>query len=639
MDFVTGLPSNPGGNDAVMAVVDRLMKMAHFSACKKSISAEEIARLFIAGVVRLHGIPAAIISDRDTKFTSNFWKNLWEQFGTRLQFSSSYHPETDGQTERTNQTMELLIRATCDDPTTWEQQLPLIEFACNNAMSATTQQSPFYPNNEQNPTVPMTPSPDNPTPRAQQFAEILQAARTRAAEAIKKANVIAKRNADRHRRPVTYQSGDYVLLDPHNFRLPVVPKLRPRYCGPFQISHMTTPVTAHLLLPTDWYISPSFHRAGGARQALTVEMSPEAGRLAAAIENMAAVKLHDSLQLPDELLQQVFAYLGPRELLRVGGVGTLWHRVSCADPIWESICVKRWSVWDRYPAITSALPAEQSFRTAAAGSSRSLLVREDRLERFRQTAVSVPPPAVRGAAEFASRQPGREGPWSGTVRSDTSARETPLRRDVPAGSAEEESGESPLRAGTHEPHATLLRPAQASADREASGATATVTASAEAAAPFSGAAARREEAWHEGTGRLIRDERLGRVAGASAVESATGSGRAGDMREVYEAWIREGGGDDETSDGRSGWQEFSRRARHWGWRAVFRFRVVIEEEVRGVLADMAWPLRRPQAIRRVLQLGNLVVEVRYGTVWYDSARCGDGSGKRLAGAKCTYWDG
>ncbi|CAI7846296.1 unnamed protein product [Closterium sp. NIES-54] len=95
-----------------------------------------------------------------------------------------------------------MIRATCDDPTTWEQQLPLIEFAYNNATSATTQQPPFYLNFGQNPTVPMTPSPDNPTPRAHQFAEILQAARTIAAEAIKKANVIAKRNADRHRRPV-----------------------------------------------------------------------------------------------------------------------------------------------------------------------------------------------------------------------------------------------------------------------------------------------------------------------------------------------------------------------------------------------------------------------------------------------------
>ncbi|CAI7781811.1 unnamed protein product [Closterium sp. NIES-54] len=259
MDFVTGLSSNPGDNDAVMVVVDRLTKMAHFAACKKSISAEETARLFIAAVVRLHGIPAAIISDCDTKFTSNFWKNLWEQFRTRLQFSSSYHPETDGQMEWTNQTMEQLIRVTCNDPTTWEQQLPLIEFAYNNAMSATTHQSPCYLNYGQNPTVPMMPSPDNPTSRAQQFAEILQAARTRAAEAIKKANVIAKRNADRHCRPVTYQSRDYVLLDTQNLRLLIVPKLRPRYCGPFQISHMITPITAHLLLPTDWYINPSFH--------------------------------------------------------------------------------------------------------------------------------------------------------------------------------------------------------------------------------------------------------------------------------------------------------------------------------------------------------------------------------------------
>ncbi|CAI7820252.1 unnamed protein product [Closterium sp. NIES-53] len=76
MDFVTGLPSNPGGNDAVMVVVDRVTKMAHFAVCRTSISAEETARLFIATVVRLLGIPAAIISDRDTKFTSNFWKNL-----------------------------------------------------------------------------------------------------------------------------------------------------------------------------------------------------------------------------------------------------------------------------------------------------------------------------------------------------------------------------------------------------------------------------------------------------------------------------------------------------------------------------------------------------------------------------------
>ncbi|CAI7855937.1 unnamed protein product [Closterium sp. NIES-53] len=227
MDFVTGLPARASGNDAILVVVDRLTKMAHFAACKKIITTEETARLFIATIVRLHGIPAAIINDRDTKFTSNFLQNLWQQFGTRLQFCSSYHPGTDEQTERTNQTMEQLIRATCDDPTTWEQQLPLIEFPYNNSPSATTQQSPFYLNYGQDPIVPMTPNPDNPVPRAQQFAEVLQAARTRAAEAIKKTNVIAKGNADRHRRPVTYQPDDLVLLDSQNLRLPITPKLCP----------------------------------------------------------------------------------------------------------------------------------------------------------------------------------------------------------------------------------------------------------------------------------------------------------------------------------------------------------------------------------------------------------------------------
>ncbi|GJP29736.1 hypothetical protein CLOM_g19556 [Closterium sp. NIES-68] len=112
MDFFTGLIAKDGCNDAIFVVVDKLTKMAHFAACKKSISADETTCLFISTAVHLHGIPAAIILDRDTKFTNNFWHKLWEQFGTRLQFSSA---ETDGQTERANQTMEQLICATCDD--------------------------------------------------------------------------------------------------------------------------------------------------------------------------------------------------------------------------------------------------------------------------------------------------------------------------------------------------------------------------------------------------------------------------------------------------------------------------------------------------------------------------------------------
>ncbi|GJP49090.1 hypothetical protein CLOM_g8351 [Closterium sp. NIES-68] len=116
MDFVTGLPAGPSGNDAILIVIDRLTKMAHFSACKTTITAEQTAKLFLTNIVRLHGFPSAIISDRDPRFTSNFWTKNRQQYGTRLHLSTAYHPQSDGQTERTNQTMEQLIHTTCTNP-------------------------------------------------------------------------------------------------------------------------------------------------------------------------------------------------------------------------------------------------------------------------------------------------------------------------------------------------------------------------------------------------------------------------------------------------------------------------------------------------------------------------------------------
>ncbi|GJP46255.1 hypothetical protein CLOM_g5561, partial [Closterium sp. NIES-68] len=151
IDYVTGLPVGPSGNDAILVVVDRLTKMTHFIACQQTITAKQTAQLFIANVIRLHGLLTAIISDRDPKFTSNFWRHLWDQFGTKLQFSSAYHPQTDGQTERVNQSMEQLIRTTCTDQQTWEKSLPLLEFAYNNAPSTTTYQFPFFLNYGQDP--------------------------------------------------------------------------------------------------------------------------------------------------------------------------------------------------------------------------------------------------------------------------------------------------------------------------------------------------------------------------------------------------------------------------------------------------------------------------------------------------------
>lgn len=112
MDFVTGLPTGAKTkHNAVWVVVDRLTKSAHFMAILENVGAEVIAARYVEEIVRLHGIPVSIVSDRDTRFTSHFWKAFQKALGTRLNMSTTYHPQTDGQSERTIQTLEDMLRA------------------------------------------------------------------------------------------------------------------------------------------------------------------------------------------------------------------------------------------------------------------------------------------------------------------------------------------------------------------------------------------------------------------------------------------------------------------------------------------------------------------------------------------------
>ena len=125
-------------------VVDRFSKMAHFISCHKSDDAIHIVDVFFQEIIRLHGMPSTIISDRDAKFLSHFWRTLWNKLGTKLLFSTTCHPQTDGQTKVVNRTLSTMLRAILKrNLKMWEERLPHVEFTYNRAEHSTTKVSPF----------------------------------------------------------------------------------------------------------------------------------------------------------------------------------------------------------------------------------------------------------------------------------------------------------------------------------------------------------------------------------------------------------------------------------------------------------------------------------------------------------------
>ncbi|KAL0543840.1 hypothetical protein IC582_018945 [Cucumis melo] len=255
MDFITGLPRTLRGFTVIWVVVDRLTKSAHFVPGKSTYTASKWAQLYMSEIVRLHGVPVSIVSDRDARFTSKFWKGLQTAMGTRLDFSTAFHPQTDGQTERLNQVLEDMLRACAlEFPGSWDSHLHLMEFAYNNSYQATIGMAPFealYGKCCRSPVCwgevgeQRLMGPE----LVQSTNEAIQKIRSR----MHTAQCRQKSYADVRRKDLEFEVGDKVFLKVAPMRGVVRferrGKLSPRFVGPFEILERIGPVAYRLALP------------------------------------------------------------------------------------------------------------------------------------------------------------------------------------------------------------------------------------------------------------------------------------------------------------------------------------------------------------------------------------------------------
>jgi hypothetical protein len=265
MDFVTGLPPSKGYT-VIMVVVDRFSKGIHLGALNTGFTAYKVAELFVSMVCKLHGLPKSIISDRDPVFISRFWSDLFKFSGTLLRMSSSYHPQTDGQTEVMNRTVEQYLRAFVHEkPSHWFHLLPWAEYHYNTSVHTASGLSPFQVMfGKPAPSIPAyisgSSSVDACDAVLSSRVEILALLRKK----LTKAQLQMKAAADKHRRDVSFEVGGWVYLKLQPYRQISVSgvkyhKLAKRYYGPYLIVAKIGSVAYKLSLPPSSKIHNVFH--------------------------------------------------------------------------------------------------------------------------------------------------------------------------------------------------------------------------------------------------------------------------------------------------------------------------------------------------------------------------------------------
>jgi hypothetical protein len=265
MDLITDLPP-ASGHDSIVVFVDLFTKLAHFAPTTKTCTAQELARLFLANVYRHHSLPEVIVSDRDPRITSVFFRTLFRRLGTNFNMSTAYHPQTDGQTERTNRTLQQILRSFVhplhDD---WPDLLPVAEAAYNTSLSASTGTTPFAATYGFEPRTPATiqvPPAPSPQPTADSYLARLKDTHALLRANLEKAKAEQAAGVNAHRRDATFEVGDQVRLDTEHLQLAdqPCPKFRDRFVGPFTVAEVISPVVYRLHLPAAMRrVHPTFH--------------------------------------------------------------------------------------------------------------------------------------------------------------------------------------------------------------------------------------------------------------------------------------------------------------------------------------------------------------------------------------------
>lgn len=338
IDFVEGLPLSEGAN-TILVVVDRFTKYAHFIPMKHPFSAPQVARVFTDSIVKLHGMPRSIISDRGAIFTSHFWRQLFAKLAIKLKFTTAYHPQTDGQTERVNQSLEMYLRCSIhDNPRNWKQWIALAEFWYNSAVHSSIGMSPFKALYGHEPNLGAMPSVTTDTE-----ATVSNLLSDRAAQLEQlKANLATAQNrmklkADRNRTEKEFQVGEKVLLKLQPYVQQSVvsrpyPKLAYKFFGPFEILERVGKVAYKLQLPDGSLVHPVFHISQ------LKEHRPDYTPVFSELPNLPTLDLKDTV--PERILDRRMVKKGNAAITQVLIKWTQLPEESATWEDWEVLKVR-----------------------------------------------------------------------------------------------------------------------------------------------------------------------------------------------------------------------------------------------------------------------------------------------------------